>query len=146
MAMGGKRATSAYVFRIAKRLSRVTHPRMDLELEEAFRQHVWLRITCYLLLAVLLAINTAVNSACLAARACSQDNQCSSFLKRLPPFMTNFTCCNSVMSLSGSPETATRSAHFPASTVPILSDQPSSSAAEVVAVRMACIGAMPYFT
>src|SRR5207302_1428663 len=42
----------------------------------------------------------------------------SSFLKITPPFITNFTFCNSVTSLNGSPLTATRSAHFPASTVP----------------------------
>lgn len=41
---------------------------------------------------------------------------------------------------------ATRSAHFPASIVPVLSLQPRSSAATEVPVRMDCIGVMPYCT
>jgi hypothetical protein len=76
----------------------------------------------------------------------SEGRQRKSFLKTAPDFMTNLTRWSSVMSLRGSPETATRSAHFPFSMVPILSDQPNSSAAVVVAVRMACMGVMPYFT
>ena len=59
-------------------------------------------------------------------------NHWRSFLKTVPDFITNLTRWSSVMSLRGSPETATKSAHFPASMVPILSDQPRSSAAVVV--------------
>ena len=58
----------------------------------------------------------------------------SSFLKMAPPFITNFTFCSSLMSFRGSPLTATRSAHFPASTVPAVSLQPNSSAATRVPV------------
>ena len=36
-----------------------------------------------------------------------------SFLKISPPFITNFTRCVSVMSASGSPDTATMSANLP---------------------------------
>src|SRR5215813_2852052 len=60
------------------------------------------------------------HSGSLAARTRHEDPHFISSLKTLPPFMTNFTRCNSVISFSGSPETATKSAHFPASTVPIL--------------------------
>ena len=42
-----------------------------------------------------------------------------SFLMTLPPFITNLTRCSSVMSASGSPETATRSAYLPLSMEPI---------------------------
>jgi len=38
--------------------------------------------------------------------------------KTTPPFITNLTRCISVMSASGSPETATRSAYLPFSTIP----------------------------
>jgi hypothetical protein len=38
--------------------SRVTHPRMDLEMDEVFRQHFWLRIACYVILTLVLAANT----------------------------------------------------------------------------------------
>ena len=40
--------------------SGVTHPRMDLELEAVFRQHVWLRIAYYVVLALLVAGNAAL--------------------------------------------------------------------------------------
>ncbi len=61
----------------------------------------------------------------------------SSFLKMMPPFITNFTFCSSEMSLRGLPLTATRSAHFPASTLPAVSLQPSSSEATEVPARIA---------
>jgi len=38
--------------------SRVTHPRMDLEMDEVFRQHPWLRIVSYVFVGLLLAANT----------------------------------------------------------------------------------------
>ena len=47
------------------------------------------------------------------------------------------------MSASGSPGTATRSAHLPASTVPTRSDQPRISALRRVAETIAAIGASP---
>jgi hypothetical protein len=40
--------------------SRVTHPRMDLEIDEVFRQHLWLRIASYVFVALMLAANTAL--------------------------------------------------------------------------------------
>ncbi|HET6930694.1 MAG TPA: hypothetical protein VFI45_10270 [Candidatus Acidoferrum sp.] len=40
--------------------SRVTHPRMDLEMDEVFRQHLWLRISFYIFTALLLAANTVL--------------------------------------------------------------------------------------
>jgi hypothetical protein len=43
----------------------------------------------------------------------------SSFRNTTPPFITNFTRSISLMSSSGLPETATRSANFPFSTYPI---------------------------
>ncbi len=51
----------------------------------------------------------------------------------LPPFITNFTRCISVMSVSGSPDTAMMSAYLPFSTEPIRSFQPSASALTIVA-------------
>src|SRR5438105_3077878 len=57
-----------------------------------------------------------------------------SFFTTAPPFITNFTCCSVVTSFVGSPSTAMMSAHFPASSVPTLSDQPSKSASLMVAV------------
>lgn len=40
--------------------SRVTHPRMDLEMDEVIRQHLWLRIASYVFTALLLAANTVL--------------------------------------------------------------------------------------
>ncbi|HWN74574.1 MAG TPA: hypothetical protein VNO13_02455 [Candidatus Udaeobacter sp.] len=40
--------------------SGVTHPRMDLELEEVFRHHLSLRIAYYVIVTLLLAANTVV--------------------------------------------------------------------------------------
>lgn len=40
--------------------SGVTHPRMDLELEEVFRHHLSLRIAYYVILALLLTANTVI--------------------------------------------------------------------------------------
>jgi hypothetical protein len=40
--------------------SRVTHPRMDLEMDEVFRQHLWLRIASYVFVALMVAANTAL--------------------------------------------------------------------------------------
>src|ERR1700674_5012743 len=68
------------------------------------------------------------------------------FLTPSPPFITNLTRSRVVTSASGSPSTATMSAHFPASIVPILSDQPSRSASLIVAVWIACSGVKPSFT
>ena len=51
-----------------------------------------------------------------------------SFLMTFPPFITNLTRCSSVMSASGSPETAIRSAYLPLSMDPIWSCHPSASA------------------
>ena len=50
-----------------------------------------------------------------------------------PPFITNFTRSSSVMSFSGSPETAMMSANFPFSIEPTRSCHPIISAATVVA-------------
>ena len=50
----------------------------------------------------------------------------------LPPFMTNFTRCSSVISDSGLPDTATRSANLPFVTEPIRSFQPIASALTIV--------------
>ena len=50
----------------------------------------------------------------------------------LPPFITNFTRCSSVMSASGSPDTATRSAYLPFVIEPIWSFQPIASALTIV--------------
>src|SRR5262245_42456126 len=61
----------------------------------------------------------------------------------VPPFITHFTRSSSVMSFVGSPETATMSANEPLATTPTLPDQPISSAAEALAVPMACIYAIP---
>ena len=55
-----------------------------------------------------------------------------SFLITLPPFITNLTRCSSVISASGSPETAIRSAYLPLSMDPIWSCHPSASALIVV--------------
>jgi hypothetical protein len=40
--------------------SGVTHPRIDLELEEVFRHHLSLRIAYYVIVALLLTANTVV--------------------------------------------------------------------------------------
>src|SRR5262249_47047408 len=57
-----------------------------------------------------------------------------SFRNTWPPFMTNFTRSSSVMSLSGSPDTAIMSAYLPFSTEPMRFCQPIISAATDVAV------------
>jgi peptidoglycan/LPS O-acetylase OafA/YrhL len=69
-----------------------------------------------------------------------------SFFTTSPPFITNFTCCNAVMSCSGSPSTAMMSANLPGSRVPTLSVQPRRSASLMVAVWIACIGLIPRLT
>ena len=56
-----------------------------------------------------------------------------SFFTTSPPFITNFTRSSVVTSLTGSPSTATMSAHAPGSSVPTLPDHPSRSAAFTVA-------------
>src|SRR6202158_4850408 len=61
----------------------------------------------------------------------------SSFLYTCPPFITNFTRSSSVMSVGGSPDTATTSANLPASSEPIRSCHPISCAAPVVAASIA---------
>jgi len=38
--------------------SRVTHPRMDLEIDEVFRQNLWLRVASYVFVGLLLVANT----------------------------------------------------------------------------------------
>src|SRR5713226_879930 len=70
----------------------------------------------------------------------------SSFLYTCPPFITNFTRSSSVMSVVGSPDTATTSANLPASREPMRSCHPISCAAPVVAARMAWTGVIPNFT
>src|SRR5215207_2515587 len=50
-----------------------------------------------------------------------------------PPFMTKVTRSSRVISASGSPSTAIRSANSPGATAPTWSDQPSRSAALLVA-------------
>src|SRR5204863_1254243 len=55
----------------------------------------------------------------------------------LPPFITNLTRCNSVMSASGSPDTAIRSANLPFSIDPTRSSSPNTSALLTVAAWMA---------
>src|SRR5712664_2406838 len=72
----------------------------------------------------------------------------TSFRKTTPPFITNFTRSISVMSVSGSPETATKSANLPFSTVPrfLPKSKFKDSAALVVAMRRASTGFMPHFT
>jgi hypothetical protein len=40
--------------------SGATHPRTDLELEEVFHQHLWLRIAYYVIVALVLAANTVL--------------------------------------------------------------------------------------
>src|ERR1700722_11094627 len=52
-----------------------------------------------------------------------------SFLMTSPPFITNFTCSKVVTSFTGSPSTATISAHPPDSRLPTLPAHPSRSAA-----------------
>ena len=56
-----------------------------------------------------------------------------SFFTTSPPFITNFTRSSVVTSFTGSPSTATMSAHAPGSRLPTLPDQPSRSAAFTVA-------------
>src|SRR5580658_877973 len=51
-----------------------------------------------------------------------------SFRMTFPPFITNLTRCSSVMSTSGSLETAIKSAYLPLSMDPIWSCHPSTSA------------------
>jgi eukaryotic-like serine/threonine-protein kinase len=63
-----------------------------------------------------------------------------------PPFITNRTRSTAVMSASGSPGTATRSASFPASTVPSRSLQPRMAALREVAATSAAMGASPVRT
>src|SRR5207249_3997639 len=60
-----------------------------------------------------------------------------SFRKTTPPFITKAIRSNSVMSASGSPLTATRSANLPFSTIPtcLQSSKLSPSAALMVATR-----------
>src|SRR2546422_4503118 len=74
------------------------------------------------------------------------DDQWISLLRTVPAFITNLTRSSSVMSESGSPETATRSANLPASTEPIRSLQPKSSAATAVPHRLARTGLLAYLT
>ncbi len=56
-----------------------------------------------------------------------------SFLTTSPPFITNFTRSSVVTSFSGSPSTATMSAHAPGSRLPTFPGHPSRSAAFTVA-------------
>ena len=70
----------------------------------------------------------------------------NSLRKTCPPFMTNFTCSSSVISLAGLPETATKSANLPFSIDPTRSRQPMLSAPTEVAERIACRGVIPYST
>src|SRR6266481_5094883 len=70
----------------------------------------------------------------------------SSFLYTCPPFITNLTRSSSVMSVVGSPDTATTSANLPASREPMRSCHPMSCAAPVVAARIAWTGVIPNFT
>src|SRR6267143_2075254 len=64
----------------------------------------------------------------------------------VPPFITKSTCCSTVMSCSGSPRTATRSAYFPGAIEPTFCSVPSSVAPLSVPATIACIGVMSYFT
>src|SRR5258706_9409083 len=66
-----------------------------------------------------------------------------SFVTTLPPFITNFTRCNSVMSARGSPATAMRSANFPLSIEPTRSCHPNTSALTVVPLWIALAGLRP---
>src|SRR5439155_5879645 len=66
-----------------------------------------------------------------------------SFLMIFLPFITNFTRCSSVISDSGSPETAIRSAYLPLSMDPIWSCHPRASALIMVPLRMALAGVKP---
>src|SRR6266699_897481 len=63
-----------------------------------------------------------------------------------PPFITNFTRCISVMSVSGSPETAIMSANLPFSMAPRLSCLWMISALTVVAIRSVYKGLAPHLT
>src|ERR1700730_18030767 len=63
-----------------------------------------------------------------------------------PPFITNFTRCISVMSVSGSPATAIMSANLPFSIVPRLSALWMISALTVVAMRRVYTGLAPHLT
>src|SRR5712691_686272 len=60
-----------------------------------------------------------------------------------PPFITNLTRCSSVMSASGSPDTAMRSAYLPFSIDPTRSCHPIAVALTIVADWMALAGDMP---
>src|SRR3984893_6927506 len=70
----------------------------------------------------------------------------SSFLYTCPPFITNFTRSSSVMSVVGSPDTATTSANLPASREPMRCCHPLSCAAPVVAASIVWTGVIPNFT
>src|SRR5258705_9134784 len=61
----------------------------------------------------------------------------------LPAFMTNLTRCSSVMSASGSPDTATRSAYLPLSTDPSWFSHPITSALTTVPAWIARAGVRP---
>src|SRR5690242_4813103 len=61
----------------------------------------------------------------------------------LPSFITNFTRCSSVMSVSGLPETAMMSAYLPLSIDPIRSCQPITVALTIVPDWMARAGDIP---
>src|SRR5882762_11784135 len=63
-----------------------------------------------------------------------------------PSFMTKSTCSRTLMSRSGSAETALTSAYLPGLIEPTSFEWPRRSAAFVVAAWMACIGVIPYFT
>ncbi len=63
-----------------------------------------------------------------------------------PPFITNFTRCISVISFSGSPDTAIRSANLPSSMLPTLSSMRMIFAFTVMAMRSAFGGVTPHFT
>src|SRR5262249_50286627 len=69
-----------------------------------------------------------------------------SFLTTWPPFITKRTRLISVMSASGSPETAIRSAYLPFSTAPTRSCQPIRSAATEVADCKVFTGSIPHLT
>ena len=63
-----------------------------------------------------------------------------------PLFITKATSSRRATFSSGSPATATRSANFPGSIEPRSSDARRSSALTIVALRIACIGVIPYRT
>src|SRR5262249_50519082 len=65
------------------------------------------------------------------------------FLITSPSFITKRTRSSALMSASGSPATATRSASLPGSMAPIRSCQPSICAALIVTARTTSIGDIP---